>query len=266
MAPRTVYAFRDPRYETGIKIGYGNLLACLHDAQGYAPEGIVNEAHWTVPENRAPRAVESGFHSALLKAGIQPLDVRDGAETRSGQEWFDCTLTDAIMVGRSILGEPGGSTRIKGLRKDKVLSSPSAQGRLVLWILQECLTGRLKLNACSEFKSPTARRRRYSRNGYREIAAWVIEPPISHATNHRLFEIRRHLLARFAADGRAANYGWCREGTTPDHLNAALAEHPELAQWLDLSRRPTGVRASYTGPGSNVPVDELSAFSEHWWR
>lgn len=265
MNEKVVYAFRDPRYEIGIKVGCGSLANCLHDAQGYAPDGVFCEAYWPIPSSEPARVAEARVHEALKRRRINRLEVASGGATRSGTEWFDCDRAEAVRTTSEVLGTALEGPPVRGLRADKVLSSPARQGRLVLWVLEECLTRRLKLNTCSEFMSPIAPRRRYSRNGYREVAAYVIEPPISLGTNKRLFEIRREVLSRYARDERAAHYGWCSDGFDRHRLTTELSNYSELDIWPDLSVRPPGVRPSYTGKGSSVPDAELDLFSRKWW-
>lgn len=260
-----VYVFSDPRYERGIKVGKGKLPDCFHDAQGYAPGGLICLRLWSFPSLQQAKTWERAAHAALQAAGFPRL-AHHPKLCRNGVEWFDATPDEGLPVLEHLFQSSGKEgLKLRTFRQDKVLSTPHRQGRLVLWIFKELLTDRLKISTCSEFASPRERARRYSRNGYEEVAAYVIPPPISLQTNKRLFDIRRQLLELYGSGERSLRFGWLREGVKLSEITSFLAEAFELEKLQDLNQRPVGVRPSYTGD-SQVPEAEFSAFTRIWWR
>jgi len=263
---RAVYVFSDPRYEIGVKVGYGRLGACLGDAQGYSPEGLVCSGAWSFADREASASAEKKAHSALTEHGIMKLSLPDSNAPRNGTEWFECSADIAVSILEELFAAQAEPFQLPRLGQDKVLSKPERQGRMVLWVFKEELTDHLKISACSEFTSPIAARRRYSRNGYTELAAYVARPPIDLAKNQFLYATREKMLADFGTGERSQKYGWVSNAAVEACLIEALGAVEELSRLTNLSIRPTGVRPSYTGSRCHVPDNEFHVFSEIWWR
>lgn len=261
----SVYVFFDPRYDIGVKVGRGNLANCLHDAQGYAPDGLECAGAWQFATSSQSIAAEKDAHRAMQDNGYERLVSPSTGDHRNGTEWFVSSIQDSVSLLSGLFLSPVINYSIESLRQDKLLSTPRREGRLVLWIFKEELTGRLKLNTCSEFQSPREMRRRYSRNGFSEEAAYVIDPPITLATNQRLYDIRKKITEKFGYGERSQRFGWLSNGVEISNLESEFGSIQELIRISDMQERPLGVRPSYTGQRTHVPVVEKPVFGETWW-
>lgn len=156
-------------------------------------------------------------------------------------------------------------------KADPLASTPAYKGRLVLWMMQEKLTGSLKLYQCSEWKSPREKRRRYSRNGYRAHSAVTYLAKASLPNNHKLDAIRNDCIRHFGAAPGKDRFGWLAKNVQAEAVQRWLLDnHGEFLEPVgDITSnhgRPCGVRQTYNKMAENIPESELaSCFAEIWW-
>jgi hypothetical protein len=267
-----IYIFCDVGYEIGVKVGRGDPSRCIAEAQGYSPRGIECVAYWDVSVERES-ALEKVIHSSLgQRFGTLRLPTEDNP--RNGKEWFRATPVQSIKLVRSELKDDPRSTGLKCSRVfDKLRSEPHYKGRLVLWVVKEFETGAIKLYQCSEWSSPREMRRRYSRNGFAQVAALVYRSKPSPAANESMDSLRKSCLDRFPTPTGRKEYGWFESSVDRSDVEAFLKDNSrnhglELESVIDISTaagRPPGVRVSYHASGG-VPHSELPSFERIWWQ
>jgi len=191
---------------------------------------------------------------------------------------FDIPVRSAAEAIRSALGACDHAyqeelhVEASAKKGDPLASKAHYKGRLVLWIMEECLTGRVKLYQCSEWKSPRERRKRYSRQGFQPVAAFTYVDGVSLAINQRTDSIREATLKHFGTAAGKAMHGWLGEKVGGSDVITRLEDVDDrfLSQIEDIrteAGRPCGVRRSYTGSGSQIDPQEIeSCFAEVWWR
>ncbi len=267
-----IYLFRDVGYEMGVKVGRGDPCRCYAEAQGYSPRGIECVAYWDVPVDRES-ALEKSLHLSMgQEFGALRLPTDDGP--RNGKEWFRATPVESIcFISTELERDPKSSALNCSRAFDKLRSEPHYKGRLVLWIMEEFETGAMKLYQCSEWSSPREIRRRYSRNGFAQVAAFAYRGKASLAANEALDRLRKSCLDRLATPTGRREYGWFENSVVRSDVEAVLNDNSrnhglELENVSDISTaagRPKGVRVSYHANGG-VPHAELATFERIWWQ
>lgn len=262
---QSVYIFRDERYSHGAKVGKGRIISCLHDAAGYSPGVMLCVGFWCFSNSREAYDAEKSLHDHLRQRGIHHMELPNSDVPRNGTEWFDLCPSEAVKIGDRFFRRTHDIAHLSGTRQDKVLSRPSREGRLLLWIYEECITKQIKINTCSEFKSPTEQRRRYSRNGYQQVAAFSIDPPFTLEGNQMVFQAREDTISYFGESIGKGQFGWLSRDLKLQEVVHYLSKIPSLVRITDIETRPVGTRPSYTGAKCHIPTDELRFFPDPWW-
>jgi hypothetical protein len=263
-----IYAFRDTGYDRETKVGRGDAVTCFHDAQGYSPRGIECIALWEVgKENES--GIEETIHRQLGDSHGQ-FTSPDASKPYSGEEWFRLHATEAAETISEILrARPSPALKPRGQRKDKLLSKPTYKGRLVLWIMEEFHTGRLKVYQCSEWRSPREIRKRYSRNGFRAVGAYTYGANVSLCRNEEVDKLRLQCLEKFGAPAGREHLGWLVAGPKKEEvehfvLRSSKGSLLPVTDFLSESARPCGVRIDYNK--GLIPEAEIrSCFKAVWW-
>jgi hypothetical protein len=266
MAKNAIYVFRDIRYSDSVKVGHGDPNDLNKRAQGHSPEGMECVATWDVIQRA--KDLEREIHQYLRKIFGQ-LEYPN-----CGEEWFWVPADKVVVeiekffIENNKKYERADNVEANCRNKDFMQSEPSLgrngkatyPGRLVLWLMEEFQTERLKLYQCSEWFSPNQRIRTYSRNGFFPISFVTYRELISLSNNDRINRIRKETISNICAPIGREKYGWLIDGTKAEDVVEAVAELSceFLDDWSIFAqsangKRPRGIRTD----------KEITSISKH---
>lgn len=248
-----IYAFADSGYENGVKVGRSSTaFGAWDDAPCYSPRPLLYLASWKVDIPAAP-GVARGVAASAVERSVHAVLGESLTFPRNGREWFDITSSDALeRLSNALRSAPSVVDGHRGRRvtNDQFRNPhPTKLSRhplkIVAWVYREHLTGRLKTQVIDDWTTPFEVRRRYSRNGFEEIAAFAYEGEPSSEGNAQVYAAWLITMKMFGAGTDDTVYGWLPAGVavediTVSYLRAGLGQ-------LQIDRRccATGVRASY---------------------
>ncbi len=254
-----IYLFRDSGYDVGVKIGYDATNKCASAwkaAPSYSPRAMIFGAAWEIPaklvdsskspgENR--RYVEQELH---LACGRLMSDMPE--YPRTGRDWVWTDQQAALKAISNVLGcrphivdghlgKKVSNDNFRNPRPDKVAAN---RFKIVAWLYRELQTGRLKTQFIDDWTSPREKRRRYSRNGIEELAAFTYPGATTSSGNIRVLEARSKVVRTFGQGPEDQWYGWLNEGVTYEDVASAYSK---LLDQIDprATRPPEGVRGAY---------------------
>lgn len=273
MVGNFIYAFRDNGYERGVKIGRG-ASSNLTTAQCFTPRGVAFLGAWEVGLHQKVTVVEA--------AALKRLDSRRFVlpgfsieNTRTGREWFDLTPPEAVeLISEALSLSPCPEPwRVRATPADEYQSIDRKPGRMMVFVQEECETRRLKVNSVSEWTSPRERQRRYSRNGFGQIAAYTyLDPEVTIDQNFKVVEARLALFRRYACNPKSS-LGWLPEAAAREEVSHFLsgAGLTKISDIISSAGRPPGVRVAYNKGTDEkyemgIPREELAHFPSPWWK
>lgn len=230
-----IYAFRDDRYDAGVKIGWDGGSSG-YDRWGrahcYTPETIKYLAAWRIEE------IGKGRKTAELWECRASRGLARLANDYGGCEWYDVSGENAIAAISKNLGVASQSMPDRVMAEWDDFRHPKSTGakdfalyRQVVWIYVEGFTGRIKVQRTSKWKTPLQQTMTYSRNGFWPLHAMTYSEPCSASANSRLVEALNKVVDDYASPSGRTAYGWLRSGTT-------AAEIVGRFESLGLSRVP----------------------------
>jgi hypothetical protein len=253
MAITWIYVFADSGHDTGVKVGRSSTaFGAWNDAPCYSPRAMTYVAGWQqdLPDEAgktraaAANALERRLHALLIPRLTFP---------RNGREWFDIAPAEAVDRISGALG--AAPTVVDGHRGRRVandqLRNPhprrlnAHKWKIVAWIYREHLTGRLKTQVIDDWAAPFEMRRRYSRNGFAEVAAFSYGGAPTAAGNARVYGAWSGVMTAFGPGTDDTVYGWLSSGTDLDHVVDAFRSTGLTSLPLDRRACPIGVRAAY---------------------
>lgn len=247
-----IYAIADTGYDSGVKVGRSSTAMGIWDAvPSYSPRPMRYLAAWRIPlggpSAKTASAVERNVHDAVGAPFVRP---------RNGREWFDVTTTEAIARITAHLGcEPeivdGHISRI--VTNDQFRNPhPRRLGqhalKVVVWVYREDLSGRLKTQFVDDWTTPFEIRRRYSRNGFAELAAFSYQGAPSGDGNLHVLAAWTAVVTRFGQGPDDQHYGWLDPLANPADVFAKYIDFGLKQVALDRRSAPVGVRAAYNRP------------------
>lgn len=255
-----IYAIQDDDYKCSTKIGAcgsPNGMRCWAAVPCYSPRSMSYRDGWRVEfpftdihgkSYETLKKLERHIHHCLFDAR---LDLG-----RNGLEWFRLSASDAReRVGEILSRIATASDRHIGrvvtndqFRNPHPLKLDEWEWKIVAWVYQEGETGRVKTQYIDDWNTPKEMHRRYSRNGFQELAAFSYEGSPNIQANKRVHKAWQEVMCRFAHSSHDTVYGWLKENVTPReviHLYRSLG----LAE-LDIvvSAPPQGVRVRHSSP------------------
>lgn len=251
-----IYAFTDCGYDSGIKVGRcgsATGLAAWDDAPSYSPRPMHYVAGWQV---QFPLTTATGrvFHRATdLEHYVHDLCAPALSFPRNGREWFDIDGPEAIRrISHALDFGPTATNRHRGItvandqfRNPHPRRLSTGRFKVVAWIYEEHLTGRVKTQLVDDWTTPTEIRRRYSRNGFAERHAFTYEGPVVPAANIALFRAWQVAMQELGPGPLDQAYGWLNEGVTREQVASVYLGQGFAEVTIDRDSPPSGVRKAY---------------------
>jgi hypothetical protein len=247
-----IYVFRDTGYDIGVKVGRSSSrFGAWDDAPSYSPRQMQYVAGWRVDLPEQP-GVSKGAAASQVERSVAAQLGPNLVYPRNGREWFRLSAADAIeRISSALRSEPSlrdGHTQ-KNVTNDQFRNPgphriAEHRFKLVAWVYREHLTGRIKTQVNDDWTNPFETRRRYSRNGFEEIAAFSYPGPVSSAGNIQTHEVWRKVMKALGPGPEDRFYGWLSDGVVPSD---AARIYGEALRSLPLEKGncPPGVRKRY---------------------
>jgi hypothetical protein len=244
-----IYAFRDARYEKGIKIGWeksskGNKYIDI--AQSYSPAEIVYEAAWEIFEEVKGRSGSNKIEERACE-GLLSLTYPN-----NGKEWLDVDVEKCLSkVSTNLKTKPikiilGKYSNYDDFRSPKTIDDPRmTKFKQVLWVYEEHLSGRVKVQRIDDWQTPREQRKRYSRNGFCPVAAFTYEGRITLQKNLAIHDNWKAVLEKFNTPTDNSTYGWLPCCVSAKDVTSFLSNTDFVALTPPFSNKPDGVRTSY---------------------
>lgn len=248
-----IYAFAESGYENGVKVGRSSTaFGVWNDAPCFSPTPLIYLAGWKVDIPETPAATR-GVAANAVERSVHAVLGRSLAFPRNGREWFDITLSDALerlsnalraapTVADGHLGRRVTNDQFRNPHPRKLRGHPL---KIVAWIYREHLTGRLKTQIIDDWTAPFELRRRYSRNGFEEIAAFAYDGEPSSERNAQVYAAWSATMKAFGPATDDTVYGWLSAGVVVEDVAASYVGAGLAQLVMDRQCCPTGVRASY---------------------
>ncbi|OUR79617.1 hypothetical protein A9Q83_04260 [Alphaproteobacteria bacterium 46_93_T64] len=246
---RQIYAFYDPRYEIGVTLGVDSSNPKrFRDAQCSAPFGMSCAGVWNFETDKA------GIDAFKIKAraGLPAL-----TNPRSGIEWVDLSKEDAVQrISENLSSDAKRDFNPKPTKNDLYFTNNSSlveRGRSVLWIFKENETGILKVTVLSDWQTPLEDKRGYSRLGFAQVAAYLIEDETSQEANNRTYEIHKRIVSEFSDDD-PFKFSWLDKttsfGSVDDFVQSGGESFIRLPESVIHSSqcKPSDVAITYNKP------------------
>lgn len=253
MSTAWIYAFADSGYDRGVKLGRSSTkLGAWHDAPCYSPRPLLYLAGWEVDLPVDSRMTKGAAANAIeRKVGRHlgpPLTY-----PRNGREWFDIETAAALSRISDVLGAAPSieNGHLSGIVTNDQFLNPhprkfgSHPFRIVAWIYREQLTGRVKTQLIDDWQTPFEIRRRYSRNGFEELAAFTSENPSIPDANRQTYEAWVAVMMRLGAGTAPTHYGWLPPEVDLQAVSDLYLKSGLASIGPDRHRMPAGVRPLY---------------------
>jgi len=172
---------------------------------------------------------------------------------RNGREWFDLSPTEAVERISERLGrEPDRCMRHVGTQvTNDQFRNPHAgtldrhARKVVAWVYEEHLTGRLKTQLIDDWTTPLETKRRYSRNGFSEIAAFSYPGAPSTSENVRLLRCWEMVMSEVGPGTDDTSFGWLLPGATGGEVISIYGKSGFQAFDMVRDHPPEGVKRAY---------------------
>ncbi|AJF05573.1 hypothetical protein [Geoalkalibacter subterraneus] len=244
-----IYAFRDSRYDVGIKLGwekskYGNKYITI--AHSYSPAEIIYEAAWEIETEVKDRSQSNAIEEKASQ-NLTNLNFPN-----NGREWFNIDTKSCIEIVsdnlklKSVKINKLSNNNHDDFRYPKHLDSPRmSKHKQVLWVYEENITKRIKLQRIDEWKTPRETRKRYSRNGFKPIAAFTYQSGVNINSNIKIHRLWETTLTNYKTPIDNSTYGWLPENVSGEEVIHYLAKNHFEQLSPPFNNKPFGVRTSY---------------------
>lgn len=242
-----IYVFLDNGYEQGVKVGRSSSRhGAWDDAPSYSPRPMRYAAGWEINlgVGQTASSVEREIHGVLGPALVYP---------RNGREWFDVAQEEAIeRISEKLGTAPEG----RNLHVNRVVTNDQFRNphprraatnrfRTVAWVYQEHMTGRLKTQVIDDWTTPLETRRRYSRNGFAECAAFTAPDDEISRGNLATQGAWERVMDELCGDHEDGRYGWLPEGARLEDVAAIYRAAGLVSIDMDRARPYPGVKPAY---------------------
>lgn len=238
-----IYAFRDNRYDYGVKIGWDkNDIKRIEMAQSYSPVGIFYEAAWEVTGTSTGKEYEK---QACL--GLKQL-----VYPNNGREWYDVDVQSCISQVSQNLGiEPklkpwDKISKWDDFRSPRGLNSTwMYKYKQVLWVYEEHQTRRVKVQRIADWKTPLETVKTYSRNGFYPVFAATYKGAATYDCNIMIHQTWEAVLTQFGAPTDNSTFGWLPDGVSAADVIRYLENTRLDVLRSPFTNMPEGVKPSY---------------------
>lgn len=245
-----IYAFRDARYDHGIKIGWDGDKRCksrINKAQSYSPVKIICEAVWQIPDELKTRLGSARKVEGLACKGLLPLSYQN-----NGREWFDVDITSALeRVSANLNLQPQKIEFASTVNWDDFRSPRDIEKaqfsifKQVLWVYEENLTGRIKVQRIDEWKTPREGVKTYSRNGFKPMRAFTYTGRTCKTKNLGIVDLWKETMKTFHAPVDNSSYGWLPDNVGLGDVYSFLSGSGYNNLDPPFVSMPEGVKQSY---------------------
>ena len=247
MASTWIYVFWDSGYACGVKVGRSSSqLGAWDDAPSYSPRPMHYVAGWkvNVGAGQTASSIERKIHNALGAGLVFP---------RNGREWFDVTPQEAVeRIAQAFGKAPEGRDLDVGqvvtndqFRNPHPRRAATNRFRTVAWVYREHLTDRLKTQVIDDWTTPLESRRRYSRNGFAECAAFTTGDAEIGTANVVTQVGWTRVMTEFCGDYEDSRYGWLPEGASLEGVTAIYRAAGLVQIDMDRAHPYPGVKPAY---------------------
>jgi hypothetical protein len=253
MTTTWIYVFSDSGYPDSVKVGRSSTKhGAWDDAPCYAPRPLMYISGWEVPLSLKPGLTKHTAANQVESAVARSLGVQL-TYPRNGREWYRAAPEDAEKKISAILGQSphvrngqsGIIVKNDQFRNPKPDKVGSHGFKVALWIYREHLTDRLKIQVIDDWRTPFEVRRRYSRNGFEELAAFSYVGQNTGSGNEAVQGAWLSTMRTYGPGIEDHFYGWLRHGAELSDVVDHIKRTGLVSLPTNRHVRPEGVRLAY---------------------